>query len=108
MKKRLLLLIAGLNLLLISSISMSIAWFLGSLTMTVNDILIKIDVDADLKIADENNLDKMKDSLAELEFGNFVPVSSMLSEHSEWINNPNTTEPQFIAQYKTGFRKVGI
>lgn len=105
MKKRLLFLIAGLNLLLISSISMSIAWFLGSLTMTVNDILIKIDVDADLKIAAEDNLDKMKDSLTELEFGNFVPVSSMLSEHSEWINNPNTTEPQFIAQYKTGFRK---
>ena len=105
MKKRLLFLFAGLNLLLISSISMSIAWFLGSLTMTVNDILIKIDVDADLKIADENNLDKMKDSLTELDLGNFVPVSSMLSEHSEWINNPNTTEPQFIAQYKTGFRK---
>ena len=109
MKKRLLFLFAGLNLLLVSSISMSIAWFLGSLTMTVNDILIKVDVDADLKISTEDNLEyaKAKDSLTENDFGtidNFVPVSSMLSEHSEWINNKNAS-PTFIAQYKTGYRK---
>jgi len=107
MKKRILFLFVGLNLLLISSISMSIAWFLGSLTLTVNDILIKVDVDADLKISVEDNLEYARDSLTEDDFGkvdNFVPVSSMLSEHSEWINNKNAS-PTFIAQYKTGYRK---
>ena len=105
MKKRFLFLFVGLNLLLISSISMSIAWFLGSLTMSVNDILIKVNVDADLKISTEDNLDNAKDSLTEDNLENFVPVSSMRSENSEWINNAKTEMPSFIAQYKTGFRK---
>jgi hypothetical protein len=108
MKKRFLFLFIGLNLLLISSISMSFAWFLGSLTMSVNDILIKVDVDADLKISVEDNLEYARDSLTEDDFGevgSFVPVSSMRSEGSEWINDASNTKPTFIAQYKTGYRK---
>ncbi|MCR5309525.1 MAG: hypothetical protein K6E21_05400 [Bacilli bacterium] len=108
MKKRFLFLLVGLNLLLVSSVSMSIAWFLGSLRLTVNDILIKIDVDADLKISTDDNLEYAKDSLTEDDFGKvegFIPVSSMLSEGSGWINDASNEKPSFIAQYKTGFRK---
>ena len=107
MKKRFLFLIVGLNLLLISSISMSIAWFIGSLRLTISDILIKVDVDADLKISVENNLEYARDSLTEDDFGeveSFVPVSSMGSENSEWINNADNTKPVFAAQYKTGYK----
>ena len=107
MKKRFLFLFVGLNLLLISSISMSIAWFLGSLRLTIEGIVINIDVDADLKISKDDNLDNARDSLAgnDLgEIGNFVPVSSMGSENSEWITNANNTKPVFAAQYKTGFK----
>ena len=107
MKKRFLFLLVGLNLLLISSVSMSIAWFLGSLRLTISDILIKVDVDADLKISVENNLEYARDSLTEDDFGeveSFVPVTSMGSENSEWINNASNTMPSFMAQYKTGYR----
>ena len=108
MKKRFLFLFVGLNLLLISSVSMSIAWFLGSLRLTISDIVINIDVDADLKISTKDNLDNAKDSLTEADFGtveSFIPVSSMGSDKSGWISNasPNST-PSFMAQYKTGFR----
>lgn len=73
--------------------------------MSVNDILIKVNVDADLKISKEDNLEYAKDSLTEDDLESFVPVSSMRSESSEWINNAKTEMPSFVAQYKTGFRK---
>ena len=106
MKKRFLFLFVGLNLLLISSISMSIAWFLGSLRLTIDGIVIKIDVDADLKISKEDNFEYAKDSLTEDEVESFVPVSSMGSENSGWINNARNTKPVFSAQYKTGFNQI--
>ena len=104
MKKRFLFLFVGLNLLLISSISMSIAWFLGSLRLTISDIVIRIDVDADLKISKEDNFEYAKDSLTEDKVESFIPVSSMGSENSGWINNASNTKPVFSAQYKTGFK----
>lgn len=111
MKKRFLFLFAGLNLLLISSISMSIAWFLGSLRLTISDIVINVDVDADLKISMEDNLERARDSLTEADFDtvdSFVPVSSMGSENSEWIRGASPdnkdNKPIFKAQYKTGYK----
>ena len=114
MKKRFLFLFVGLNLLLISSVSMSIAWFLGSLRLTIDGIVINIDVDADLKISKDDNLDNARDSLTEADLGkieSFVPVSSMGSEKSEWISNASEDKdykPIFKAQYKTGYKPKPI
>ena len=75
--------------------------------MSINDIVIRVNVDADLKISTEDNLEYARDSLTEANFGEvekFVPVSSMGSEYSEWINNASNEKPSFMAQYKTGFR----
>ena len=108
MKKRFLCLLLGLNLLIISSISVSIAWFLGSVNLFIDNITISVDVDADLKIGMEDNYLYAKDSLTEEDYGeveDLMPVSSMGSEHSEWINDASTYAPTFIAQYKTGNRE---
>jgi hypothetical protein len=107
MKKRFLFLLLGVNLLLISSISVSVAWFLGSLNLFIENIDITVDVDADLKIAAENNIEYAKDSLTSYDFGrveDLMPITSMCSEHSEWINDASTARPTFYAQYKTGNR----
>ena len=110
MKKRFLFLIIGLNLLLISSVSMSVAWFLGSLDLYVRDITLELDVDADLRISTEDKFKYAKDSVGSDDLGeidNFIPVSSMLSYN--WVNDPNhRVYPQFIAQYKTSFQKDQI
>lgn len=109
MKKRFLFLLSGINLLLISSITMSLAWFVGSEYSFIEDINITLDVDADLKISTENNLEYGKDSLsgaADLgAIGNFIPVTSMCSETSEWIKDRTNLHPEFIQQYKTEFRE---
>ena len=108
MKRRFIVLFLGLNLLLVSSISMSIAWFLGSLNLYVRDIYLAVDVDADLKISTEDKFKYGKDSLTDEDLGeieNFIPVSTMLSHSSGWINEPSTVYPTFIAQYKTSFQK---
>ena len=110
MKKRFLFLLIGLNLIIVSSISMSMAWFLGSLDLYVRDITLELDVDADLRISLEDKFKYAKeavnsDDLGEIE--NFIPVSSMLSYN--WLDEPEQrVYPQFIAQYKTSFQKDPI
>ena len=105
MKKRFLFLLLGLNLILVSSISMSVAWFLGSINLFVDDINIVVDVDADLKISmNDNDFEYAKETLTVQDFGaveHLIPVSSMGSEHSRWIENKDNTTAYFKAQYKS-------
>ncbi|MCQ2087256.1 MAG: hypothetical protein MJZ37_04190 [Bacilli bacterium] len=112
MKKRYLYLFLGLNLLIISSISMSIAWFAGATNLSIEGIDLVIDADADLKISTNDDFEHAKDSLTADDFGDiglFEPITSMTSEHSEWISNAEVQSPKFIAQYAhTGVRVPSI
>ena len=107
MKKRFLFLLVGLNLLIISSISMSLAWFLGSINLNIEDIYITVDVDADLKISLDDNFDNAKTALTRDDVGeieNLIPVSSMTSSRREWTldKTKQVNTPRFIEQYRRG------
>lgn len=106
MKNKVLFLLLGLNLLIVSSITMSLAWFLGSISLNVDGMDIVVDVDAGLKISLDNNYDTAQEKLTASDFNedvNFVPVSSMLvNKDSEWITDKDVKKPSLLAQYKRG------
>ena len=107
MKKKILFLLVGLNLLLVSSISMSLAWFLGASAVYIDPFKIEVDADADLLISygDKTDINDAKNSITHEELGSLnelIPVSSMRSFTSNWISNPDTKKPEFMAEYKKG------
>ena len=105
MKKKILFLLIGLNLLLISSITMSLAWFIGASNLSIDSFEIKVDVDADLMISTVDDIHYAKHSITQEELGELeelIPVSSMGSFRSDWVGNPNNPKPQFIEEYKRG------
>lgn len=102
MKKRFLFLLVGLNILLISSLSMSIAWFEGARDLYIDNIELKINADADIFISTDDNFEHAKKSLTTSDFGEldkFEPVTTMGAEHSEWINDSRVHMPVFMGQY---------
>lgn len=105
MKKKILFLFVGLNLLIISSISMSLAWFLGASSLVIDPFVISVDVDADLKISTVDDKEYAKDSITQEELGSLdelIPVSSMRSFSGDWIKDTNNREPVFFQEYKRG------
>lgn len=113
MKKRVLFLLVGLNLLIVSSISMSLAWFLGSARLSVDNFVISIDGDADLKISTSNDKKTAKDSLTSEDIGEMaelIPVTSMRSYFNVngdgWISDRSTKYPTFLGQYTNGNQKM--
>lgn len=103
MKKKLGAILSLLVVLLVSSISMTFAWFAGARELFVDAIELTIDADADILLSLDDNFEHAKSSLSLEDFGEiggFSPISSMGSEHSDWLNNEDAIYPDFIASYR--------
>ena len=108
MKKAVSTILSLIVVLLVSTISVTFAWFLGATELFVDNIKLTVDASADIYISLDDNFENAKHSLSVEDFGeigDFIPVSSMGSEHSDWINNPEITEPTFKSSYLYSYMK---
>ena len=108
MKKAVSTILSLIVVLLVSTISVTFAWFLGATELFVDNIKLTVDASADIYISLDDNFENAKHSLSVEDFGeigDFLPVSSMGSEHSDWINNPEITEPTFKSSYLYSYMK---
>lgn len=104
MKKRIVALFTGIILLLVTSISVSFAWFSGARELYIDFDDFVVETDADIFLSMDENFDNATHSLTKDDFGElepFEPVSSMYAEHSEWYIKPSAGAqgPIFAGQY---------
>lgn len=107
MNKKILFILIGINLLLVSSISMTLAWFIGASQVYIDPFEITIDADADIRISldPDATFETAKEKLDQNDlpfFSEFIPVSSMGSYSSSWISDSTSKKPEFVASYKKG------
>lgn len=99
MNKKIIALYLVTILCLISSVSMTIAWYVGNSNLYIRDFVISLNADKEIKIGtDEENFYVEIPSENINEVGAFIPVSSMYS--SKWTNEHKDT-PEFRQSYSS-------
>ena len=99
MKKKIIALYLITILCLVSSVSMTIAWYVGNPNLYVRDFVISLNTDKEIRIGtDEENFyeEIPSENLKEVE--SFIPVSSMYS--STWLNK-HQSYPEFRQSYSS-------
>lgn len=109
MNKKIVILFSGLVLLLVSSLSMTVAWFAGSRELYIDMITLSVKADPEFKISTKKIVSPsvppyippdhpdLHNSLDFGDTGKYEPVSSM---YNGWLNVTGASAPVFVGPYK--------
>ena len=100
MKKKIILITALSGLIVLNTVSFSLAWYASSNQLRIEAVVINVDTDRELLISTSQDIDSFKDVVTTEELNQvavFGPVSSMYSEN--WISNKDSVPTYYDCSY---------